>query len=180
MSSQSSALLQQTNLNRKADLSNYSFVNIWFYPEIEWKGRISKPVLAQGVPETLELFTLTSLIEEEHLDFSQIEIQFPGSQTWAVAVPQANAVDGGHPGICSLAGEPGPVKDGDVRQLNYCSHKKWLSALLFELWGNSTFIRSPSITFFQTTENYPHLKEKIICGFSRKKETFDLKHFLER
>lgn len=109
---------------------------------------MSKPVLAQGIPETLKLFSLTSLIEAEHLDFSQIEIQFPGGQTWAVAVPQANAVDGEHQGICSLAGEPSPVKDGDVRQLNYCSHKKWLSALLFELWEDSTFIISPSIIFF--------------------------------
>jgi len=37
--------------------------------------------LAQGASEMLKLFSLTSLIEEEHLDFSQIEIQFPGSQT---------------------------------------------------------------------------------------------------
>jgi len=63
-------------------------------------------------------------------------------------VPQANAVDGGHHGICSLAGERSPVKDGDVRQLNYGSHKKWLSALLFELWEVSTFIRRPSMIFF--------------------------------
>jgi len=95
-------------------------------------------------------------------------------------VPQANAVDGGHHGICSLAGEPSLVKDGDVRQLNYCSQKKWLSALLFELWEDSTFIRIPPIIFFQTTENYPHLKEKMICGFSGEKGTFDLKHILER
>lgn len=95
-------------------------------------------------------------------------------------MPQANAVDGGHCGICSLAGEPSPVKDGDVRQLNYCSHKKWLSALLFELWEDSTFIRSPSIIFFQTTDNYPHLKEKMMCGFIREMGTFDLKHLLER
>lgn len=72
------------------------------------------------------------------------------------------------------------MKDGDVRQLNYCSHKKWLSALLFELWEDSAFIRSPSIIFFQTTDNYPHLKEKMICGFSREKKTFDLKCILER
>lgn len=65
-------------------------------------------------------------------------------------MPQANAVDGGHHGICSLAGEPSPVKDGDMRQLNYGSHKKWLSALLFELLEESAFIRSPSIFFFQT------------------------------
>lgn len=146
------------NLNRKADLSNCSFVNIWLCPALEWKGRISKPILAQAVSEMLKLFSLTSLIEEEHLDFSQIEIQFPGSQTWAVAVPQANAVDGGHHGICSLAGEPSPVKDGDVRQLNYCSHKKWLSALLFELWEDSACIRSPSIIFFLKNRKLPPFK----------------------
>lgn len=95
-------------------------------------------------------------------------------------MPQANAVDGRHRGICSLARESSPVKAGDVRQLNYCSHKKWLSALLFELWEDSSLIRSPSITFFLTTDNYPHLKEKIICGFSREKGTFDLKHIIER
>lgn len=75
------------------------------------------------------------------------------------------------------------MKDGDVRQLNYCSHKKWLSALLFELWEDSTLIRSPSIIFFfffLTTDNYPHLKEKMVCGFVREMGTFDLKHILER
>lgn len=95
-------------------------------------------------------------------------------------MPQANVVDGGHRGICSLAGEPSPVKDGNVRQINYCSHKKWLSALLFGLWEDSTFITSPSITFFQTTDNYPHLKDKMICGLRREKGTFDLKDILER
>lgn len=93
---------------------------------------------------------------------------------------QANAVDGGHRGICSLAGELSPVKDGDVRQLNYGSRKKWLSALLFELWEVSTFIRRPSMIFLQMTENYPHLKEKIVCELSREMGTLDLKHILDR